>query len=204
MIYIRTILFKILFLLATFLSPVVLLPFSKSFKGMRVCQYTYALFTRIALRISLGAKVEYRGLENLPKDKPVIIIGKHQSSLETILLPGFFNRPAFIMKKELLKIPVLGTWMKNSGQIPIDRDGGMKTLKLINQKAKDVLAENRVVVIFPEGTRSAVGSGRAYSVGAYFLAKEFPQASVIPMALNTGCVWKNKSFLNGTGKKRYR
>ena len=114
------------------------------------------------LRVICGTKVEFRGLEKIPPGAPLIVASKHQSLWETFALVPLFSDPAFIMKRELMWIPVFGWHTWKAGMIKVDRSKGSHALADMNASAARELARNRQVVIFPEGTRRAPGAEPRY------------------------------------------
>ena len=109
-------------------------------------------------------KVEFRGQEKIPAG-PLVIAAKHQSFWETFVLPGFFNRPIFILKRQLMQIPVFGQFLVKTGMIAIDRKAGVKALLDMTRRARDAVRAGGQLVIFPEGTRRAPGAAPDYKTG---------------------------------------
>jgi 1-acyl-sn-glycerol-3-phosphate acyltransferase len=149
------------------------------------------------LRWICGAKLEFRGLEHLPPGA-CLIAAKHQSFLETFALTLVASDFAFILKRELTRIPFFGWYLSKSGQIAIDRTRGGSALSQIVRKGKLAFAEGRQMVIFPEGTRRAPGAPPHYKAG---VAQVYASTGVpcVPVALNTGLVWPRRRFLRPPG-----
>ena len=148
-------------------------------------------------------KVEYEfvGLEKLPKEG-CIIACKHQSMWETIVMHLVFRRPVYAFKKELLKIPFYGWYLRVMSGIVVDRDGGMSALKDLIKQTKKYLAKNQTIILFPQGTRVPVGAPSSeypYQAGvtALYLACG---VKVVPAALNSGVFWPKKGMLKNPGK----
>ncbi len=143
--------------------------------------------------------IDYRvvGLEHLPKGA-CIVACKHQSAWETYKMHLFLDDPAVVLKKELLSIPFIGWYMKLSGSIPIDRAGGARSLLLMVDEAKKAVAEERPIVIYPEGTRVKVGESRPYKSGVIALYREL-NVPLVPVALNSGLLWPKNSFFKSRG-----
>jgi len=143
--------------------------------------------------------ITYRviGQENIPEG-PCIIAAKHQSAWETFKLHVLFYNPAIVLKKELLKIPVWGWYLNHSGVIPVDRAGRAHALTGMMAAAHKAVADKRKIVIFPQGTRVAVGEDKPYKSGivALYLELKIP---VVPMALNSGLLWPKNSFIKKPG-----
>lgn len=140
------------------------------------------------LRLVVGLRVEIRGRAHLPPE-PFIVAAKHQSMLETFVLGALFDRPAFVLKRELTSIPVFGWYLKRVGMVPIDRARGPSALRRMHTAARACAAERRPLIIFPEGTRRAPGAPPDYKRGLALVARATPDLPVVPVALNTGLFW---------------
>ena len=183
----------IVFLIALpslFLPPKITLIFGK-FLGH------YVVFI---VRFILNTKVEFRGIENIPKNERYFVASAHQSMFETFALQSVLDYPVFILKKELLKIPLFGQYLKKIKSIEIIRDTTTKeNLNFFDKVAKIVKNENRPLLIFPQGTRVKVedrvpfkkGVGRIY---------EALNISCVPIALNSGKVWPKNGIIKYPGK----
>lgn len=145
-----------------------------------------------------GVRHRIEGLENLPTG-PAIIAAKHQSAWDTFLFHGLLADPAYVLKRELFRIPLVGWYIKAVGMIGIDRSAGASALKAMLTACGAALADNRQVIIFPEGTRTAPGDSRAYHPGVAALYQRFPDVPVVPVALNSGHAWSRKAFLKHPG-----
>ena len=119
---------------------------------------------------------------------------KHQSIFETVYFNSLFYNPVYILKKELLNIPLFGTYLKKLGMIAIDRKQGIKSLKLVNYQAAKLI-DHRTIVIFPEGTRTSFGDQPDLKPGIYSMYKNLNRP-VIPIALNTGKFWPKSNQMN--------
>ena len=108
------------------------------------------------LEIVVGLQYQVDGLQNLPAQN-IIIAAKHQSAWETLALHLIFKDPAIILKRELLKLPILGWFIAKVGMVPIDRTGGGGALKAMIQSAKQWSDVGRPIIIFPQGTRVEIG-----------------------------------------------
>jgi 1-acyl-sn-glycerol-3-phosphate acyltransferase len=148
----------------------------------------------------LDTKVEFKGIEKIPKDKKYFVASAHQSMFETFALQSVLDYPVFILKKELLKIPLFGQYLKKIKSIEIIRDTTTKeNLNFFDKVAKIVKNENRPLLIFPQGTRVKVedrvpfkkGVGRIY---------EALNISCVPIALNSGKVWPKNGIIKYPGK----
>jgi len=180
----------------------------------RVATY-WGRFNLWMQRVICGLSHEIEGLEHLPSDGPCIIMSKHQSTWETIGLRGIFRpQQSWVLKKELMQLPIFGWALKFSKSIPIDRSAGRRAVIEVVKQGKARLAEGRYVIIFPEGTRTAPGQRRKYGLGGGVLA-ERSGAPVIPVAHNAGVFWRRRGVrkypgtirvvigppINSTGKK---
>jgi len=145
-----------------------------------------------------GIDYELRGAEHLPR-APAIIAVKHQSAWDTLAVPALFGDVAIVLKRELLWIPCYGWYARKAGMIPVDRGAGATALKGMVRRAREVVAERRPIVIFPEGTRTAVGAKRAYHPGVAALYTQLG-LPVVPIAVNSGLFWPRRSFLKRPGR----
>jgi len=138
-----------------------------------------------------------RGLETLPSG-PVILAARHQSSWETLAFEVIFPRSAIVMKRELFMIPVVGWMMWRAGHIGVDRAAGAVALRHLLRDARRRAQEGRAILIFPEGTRTAVGAQAPYQPGVAALYTQLG-LPVVPVALNSGCFWGRRSFVKRAG-----
>jgi 1-acyl-sn-glycerol-3-phosphate acyltransferase len=141
--------------------------------------------------------VEYRGLENIPREG-YILAAKHQSFLETFALLKHTPDFAIILKRELTYVPIFGLYLMVSGQIAINRERGHSALGQIMEKAAVVLRAGRQLYIYPEGTRRPPGAPPAYKFGvaALYVATKAP---CVPVAVNTGLYWGRRGFTRRAG-----
>jgi len=173
-----------------FLPPIFTLLFGK-FLGH------YVIFI---VRIFLNTKVEVRGINNIPKTEKYFIASAHQSMFETFALQAVLNYPVFILKKELLKIPLFGLYLKKIKSIAIVRDTTTKdNLNFFNKVANIMKNENRPLLIFPQGTRIKVNEIVPFKKGVGRIYKAL-NISCIPIALNSGNVWPKKGIIKYPGK----
>ncbi|ALG67735.1 lysophospholipid acyltransferase family protein [Beggiatoa leptomitoformis] len=142
---------------------------------------------------------EVKGLENIPKDKPVIVLSKHQSAWETIayakILPFM---QVWVLKKELLWIPLFGWGLATMRPIAIERTNVRRSLEQIIDQGRKRLANGISVIIFPEGTRVAPNERGRYTVSGALLAEK-SGFSVLPIAHNAGVFWRRQGFLKYPG-----
>ncbi len=153
----------------------------------------------IILRIFLNTKVQFHGLENLKKVKKYFVASAHQSMFETFALQIPLDSPIFILKKELLSIPLFGWYLRKIGSIAIIRETTTKENLNFFDKIKDTIdKENRPLLIFPQGTRIKFGEEIPFKkgVGRIYSSLNLP---CIPVALNSGKIWPKNSFIKNPG-----
>jgi 1-acyl-sn-glycerol-3-phosphate acyltransferase len=148
------------------------------------------------LRWIVGARVSFEGLENVPKGG-ALIAAKHQSMLDTIVPALFLPKPVFIYKRELGATPVMGAYLRKN-QIAVDRGGYATALKSIVRGAREAVANERQVLIFPEGTRQPLDAAPDYKPGIAAMYKDL-NLPVTPIALNTGLIWNPKGIIRRPG-----
>jgi 1-acyl-sn-glycerol-3-phosphate acyltransferase len=144
-----------------------------------------------------GLRVEYRGLENIPKGG-YILAAKHESFLETFALLRHAPDFAIVLKKQLVFIPVFGFYLVAARQIAIDRARGHLALAQIVAQAREILGAGRQVFIFPEGTRRPPGAPPRYKFGVAAIYSE-TGAPCLPVAINTGLFWGRRGFTRRPG-----
>ena len=149
------------------------------------------------LRLTCGLDYRVEGIENVP-DQNCVVLSKHQSAWETIALQLIFPNPCWVLKRELLWVPLFGWGLALTQPIAIDRKAGRKAMQQVLQQGRQRLAEGRWVVVFPEGTRVAPGQAGHYNIGGAMLAEKsaFP---VLPVAHNAGEFWPRRGFLKRPG-----
>ncbi|EKE76845.1 lysophospholipid acyltransferase family protein [Oceanibaculum indicum] len=152
------------------------------------------------LRLLAGTGYTVIGRENLP-DGPFVIASKHQSAWDTIIFFLLLDRPAYVLKKELLAIPLYGWYAQRAGHIAVDRKAGAKALRTLLEDARRAIAHGMVPVIFPQGTRTAPGTHRPYQPGIAALYKGL-DVPVVPVALNSGLFWGRRAFRKEPGTIR--
>ena len=152
------------------------------------------------LRIFLNTKVEFKGVENIPKNEKYFVASAHQSMFETFALQSILDYPVFILKKELLKIPLFGQYLKKIKSIEIIRDTTTKeNLSFFDKVAKIVKNENRPLLIFPQGTRVNVNDRAPFKKGVGRIYETL-NISCVPVALNSGKVWPKEGLIKYPGK----
>jgi 1-acyl-sn-glycerol-3-phosphate acyltransferase len=149
------------------------------------------------LAVVCGVRVEFRGRENLPAG-PALIAAKHQCMLDTMAPLPVFADPAYVMKRELMRIPVYGWYSRKTQMIDIDREANAKALRQMLADARARLADGRQVVIFPEGHRMAPGAKGDYKPGVAAIYRDLA-VPCVPMATNSGVHWPAHGFLRRPG-----
>ncbi|WP_219375630.1 lysophospholipid acyltransferase family protein [Bacillus mycoides] len=130
-----------------------------------------------------GSTVEVKGLENVPKDKPVLVVSNHQSNMDIPVLLGYLNKPiGFVSKAEIKKFPVVPTWMELMNCVFMDRSDRRQSLKAIKDGI-ELLKSGHSIVIFPEGTRSKGGEIGEFKAGSFHLAVK-SGVSILPVTLD--------------------
>jgi 1-acyl-sn-glycerol-3-phosphate acyltransferase len=152
------------------------------------------------VRFLLNVKVEIKGIENIPKTEKFFVASAHQSMFETFALQAVLDFPVFILKKELLKIPLFGLYLKKIRSIEIVRDTTTKdNLNFFEKVATVIRAGNRPLLIFPQGTRVKTNETVPFKKGVGRIYEAL-NISCLPIALNSGNVWPKKGILKYPGK----
>jgi 1-acyl-sn-glycerol-3-phosphate acyltransferase len=189
----RSFLFNILFALWTafiFVAalPTLVLPRS-------ACWWMGGLWVRgalLLLRAAVGLGHRVRGAEHRVSG-PAIYAAKHQSAWDTLVFPLLLDKPAYVLKQELIRVPLFGSYLKQCGMIPVDREGGGAALKQLLRAGRAAVAQGRSILIYPEGTRTPPGERRPYHPGVAALYGDLG-VPVVPVALNSGLFWGRRSF----------
>ncbi|HYF53726.1 MAG TPA: lysophospholipid acyltransferase family protein, partial [Salinarimonas sp.] len=129
----------------------------------------------------------------------LIVASKHQSLWETFALFTVFDDPCYILKRELMWIPIFGWFTIKGGMVPINRRGGATALAAMNARARhEVRERRRQIIIFPEGTRRAPGAEPSYKYGVAHLYATLG-VPLLPVALNSGLYWPRRRFIRRPG-----
>ena len=153
-IFLRSLIYNVLFYLLLAFWVIVGIPtFLMPRSGILTVARYWARSSVWLLRVVCNIKVEYRGLEKIPKG-PLIVASKHQSMWETFALLQFFDQPLFILKRELKWIPFFGWYLIKSNMIGVDRAAGGRALLEMARRAGEQVRRGRQLIIFPEGTRT--------------------------------------------------
>ena len=152
------------------------------------------------LKIFLNTNVEIKGNLNIPKNEKYFVASAHQSMFETFALQAILDYPVFILKKELLKIPLFGLYLKKIKSIAIVRETTTKdNLNFFDKVANTIKSGDRPLLIFPQGTRVKANERVPFKKGVGRIYKAL-NISCIPIALNSGNVWPNKGIIKYPGK----
>ena len=152
------------------------------------------------VRVLLRVKVEFKGVENIPKNEKYFVASAHQSMFETFALQSVLDYPVFILKKELLKIPLFGLYLKKIKSIEIIRGTTTKdNLNFFDKVANTVKNEKRPLLIFPQGTRVSFNEQVPFKKGVGRIYEAL-NISCVPIALNSGKVWPKQGIVKYPGK----
>lgn len=150
------------------------------------------------LRVLCGIDYTVEGLEHIPRDRPVICYIKHTSAWETAAQIVVFPGQSWVLKRELMYIPILGWALWALDAIHIDRNAGSSAVRQVVDQGKEKLAAGHWVNIFPEGTRMPPGTTRRYGVSGSILARD-TNTPILPVAHNAGDLWQRNAFLKHPG-----
>ena len=149
-------------------------------------------WTEFCLRFFLSSKVILKGKENIIKNQKFFIACSHQSMFETFYLQTIFNCPVFILKKELLSIPIFGWYLRKIGSISIQRNKiSRDNLNFFNDISNTIMLTDRPLIIFPQGTRVLPNEKPDFKKGVSRIYQEL-KISCQPVAINSGHVWPKK------------
>ncbi|MDR2766347.1 MAG: 1-acyl-sn-glycerol-3-phosphate acyltransferase [Holosporaceae bacterium] len=136
-----------------------------------------------------------------PLGPPAIYAMRHESVWETLMLTHLFREPVFVLKKELLSLPLFGALANRTDPVAVDRDNGMRALMEAAEKVKKSVEEGHPVVIFPEGTRTSAGKYVPLKRGIALFYR-LTNCPVIPVIHNSGSFWPRRGFMKKPGKIR--
>ena len=195
---IRNILFSIFFFIGIIIISLIFLP--AFFLPQKIVLFGGKLmgyWAELCLKFILSTKVEIKGRENIIYNEKFFIAATHQSMFETFYLQTIFNSPVFILKKELLLIPIFGWYLKKIGSISIKRNKVSKdNLSFFDDIKKVILNSKRPLIIFPQGTRVLPNERPPFKKGASRIYEEL-KIKCQPVAINSGHVWPKR------GKKQF-
>jgi 1-acyl-sn-glycerol-3-phosphate acyltransferase len=142
----------------------------------------------------IGTRYDFRGLENIPSEGGFILASKHQSSWETYTMVPFLSDPSYILKRELMFVPVFGWFAMKMKVISVNRGKKSEALRDMTRVAKEQYESGRQIVIYPEGTRKMVMDKPSYKYGITHMY-ENANARVLPAALNSGLFWPRRGLM---------
>jgi len=178
-------------------GPACVLLFPLPFKTRYFFVTRWTVFNLWWLKVTCNLSFEVHGRENIP-DFPVVIMCKHQSTFETLALQLIFVPQVWVLKRELLWIPVYGWGLASMEPIAIDRSSAIRSFRRIVSEGQNRLEQGASVVIFPEGTRIPAGQKGEYLPGGSLLAKK-SGCAVIPVAHNAGHFWPRRQLRKQPG-----
>jgi 1-acyl-sn-glycerol-3-phosphate acyltransferase len=195
----RSLIFNILFWLNTFTlsaAIIILRPLGLKF-GNRIGRL-WSITNLFLLKIICGITydIQFRGER---PEGPVVYLAKHQSAWETIAFPALLPPFMWVLKRELMYIPIFGWCLMVLGHIGINRKAGRSAIKQINRDGKKILESGYNMVIFPEGTRMAPGERGTFNPGGVGLAIS-NGVPIVPVAHNAGSLWRKNAFAKRSGK----
>ena len=184
--------FGVIFLLILFV-PSLILPQHIVTLGGKFLGY----WTSFCLKYILATKIEVKGTENIINNQKYFVVSSHQSIFETFFLQTIFENPVFILKKELIKIPLFGWYLKKMGCISIDRDKiSRENLNFSDEVSKVIKNTNKTLIIFPQGTRKNFDDRSTFKKGFARIYNDL-EIACLPVAINSGKVWpKNGSLIS--------
>ena len=190
---IRNIIFSFFFFIGIIIISLIFLP--AFFLPQKIVLFGGKLmgyWAELCLKIFLSTNIEIKGRENILRNEKFFIAATHQSMFETFYLQTIFNSPVFILKKELLLIPIFGWYLKKIGSISIKRNKVSKdNLSFFDDINKIVLNSKRPLIIFPQGTRVLPDESPPFKKGASRIYEEL-KIKCQPLAINSGHVWPKR------------
>ncbi|MBV2184488.1 MAG: 1-acyl-sn-glycerol-3-phosphate acyltransferase [Rhizobium sp.] len=199
MIILRSILFNTLFYLSLILQMIVLSPyyFLAPRKKAFAIPKNWARSNHWLMEKVVGTTFTVEGLENIPKGG-YILAPKHQSLWDTYALLPWLDDPVYILKRELMWIPIFGWYVARQKMIPVDRGARGKVMVKVMERAKQEMAAGRQLIIYPEGTRRPAGAEPAYKYGIARIYRDL-DVPVVPVAMHPGLFWPRRKFLRFPG-----
>lgn len=204
MLYFRSLLFNSAWYINLVLHMVLQMPwfFFLSHKQAIMIPKRWAWTNNWLHRVLVGAKMEVIGAENLPTEG-CIVACKHQSTWEFYAVNSLLPDCSFVLKSELMRIPIFGWFLAKLDHIPIRRGDGGKAMRNMIKESGIRVDKNRQVLIFPEGTRGSPGADPNYRYGVTRMYMDL-KCPVVPIALNAGLYWPRRKFLRYPGTIRVK
>ena len=182
--------FGLIFLLILFI-PSLILPQHIVTIGGKFLGY----WTSFCLKYIMATKIEVKGTENIINNQKYFVVSSHQSIFETFFLQTIFENPVFILKKELIKIPLFGWYLKKMGCISIDRNKiSRENLGFSDEVSKVIKNTNKTLIIFPQGTRKNFDDRSTFKKGFARIYNDL-EIACLPVAVNSGKVWPKSGRL---------
>jgi 1-acyl-sn-glycerol-3-phosphate acyltransferase len=204
MIALRSILFNTVFYANLILRMIVLSPvyFLMPRKRAYAIPKNWARSNHWLMRTIVGTTFEIEGMENLPGDS-YILAPKHQSFWDTYALLPWLKDPVYILKRELMWIPLFGWYARKQRMIPVDRGARGKVMVEVMKRTREELATGRQLIIYPEGTRRPPGAEPLYKYGIARMYRDL-KIPVVPIAMHPGLFWPRRSFRRYPGHFKVR
>lgn len=199
MLLLRSLIFNILFFAWAGIAAIIFAPlFIVSTRTSLIAARPWAQGALWLAKTICGITHEVRGAQHIA-NTPVIYASKHQSAWDTAIFLVLLDKPTYVLKRELLSMPLWGWYLWRMQMIAIDRSAGASSIKHMLKMAKGRLQENRSIIIYPEGTRTQPGANPEYHPGTTALYS-FLKTAVVPVALNSGFFWGKNAFVKRPGK----
>ena len=197
---IRSIIFMILFYLWSIIIFISILLLSwKKYEKIKNIPVIWSNVIMYLLRVIVGIKYRVNGIDNIPKNKPFIIVSAHQSAWDTWGLCAIIKQPiVFILKRELMLIPLFNICLKIYGCIPIKR-GDKNMINNIISTSKQELNKSKVIGIFPQGSRKKPEDKIKCKSGIWYLYQYFKDIDFIPVSLDSGKFWAKGQLIKSDG-----
>ncbi|MBB5535206.1 lysophospholipid acyltransferase family protein [Rhizobium giardinii] len=204
MIILRSVLFNIAFYVNLIVQMIVMTPiyFLVPRKTAWFVPKNWALSNHWLFKTIVGTTFEIEGLENIPKEG-YIFAPKHQSFWDVYALLPWLSDPFFILKRELVWIPLFGWYVQKQRMVPVDRGARGRVMAAVMQRTKDEMATGRQLIIYPEGTRRPPGAPPHYKYGIARLYRDLA-VPVVPVVMHPGLFWPRRKFLRFPGHFKVR
>ena len=204
MIILRSILFNTLFYASLILQMILLSPyyFLAPRKKAFVIPKNWARSNHWLMEKVVGTTFTVEGLENIPEGG-YILAPKHQSLWDTYALLPWLDDPVYILKRELMWIPIFGWYVARQKMIPVDRGARGKVMVKVMERAKEEMAAGRQLIIYPEGTRRSPGAPPEYKYGIARLYRDL-QVPVVPVVMHPGLFWPKNALARYPGHFKIR
>jgi 1-acyl-sn-glycerol-3-phosphate acyltransferase len=197
---VRSLVFNVLFYALMVVTIIVTAPWSLFISRDHLMSFVraWADSSSALMRLVCKTDFEIRGMENAPKGG-YIFAGKHQSFWETFALIPLLRDPCYIIKRELLYVPIWNWYAVKARMVFVSRGKGQQALKEMSVGSARETAAGRPIMLFPEGTRRVPGAAPAYKFGVTHLYRNL-NVPVLPVALNSGLYWPRRKFPRYPGK----